>query len=402
MAAVSLALFTAACAAESGERSTPTEALPTTSTLPIAVTPPATVPPTNPPSTPPAPTTTTTMTIPVTAPSTTAAVTTTAPPTTVPPPTTAVPAALRMRSTPPGSIHNPSCVRTVQDGETLERIADAAGIGVRELWAENGFIDAVATGHVLDVCIGNLVDDVTGGPRPAAGDPSIEHAVADNVLRQQARLNELFAPYGTQPLAVDGISGPLTGRLLCAARLALGLPTSVVDMQPGSDEQAALLTAPALPAPESPVTTAERWAVIDRTCQVMFVGSGPQTVFVFPTSTGSAGFETRDQDRARVFRYNPATETDGWHNSSEYPVGVDNPLNGNLYKPLYFDYGQAIHGANNVPPTPESKGCARLTVADQITLLTWLGLIDLTSETWLKDQINLTVSVQGAFVGRPS
>ena len=134
---------------------------------------------------------------------------------------------------------------------------------------------------------------------------------------------------------------------------------------------------------------------------MMFIGTGTELVYIFPTSTGSDGFETRDQDTAEVFRYNPATETGGWHNSSEFPVGVDNPLNGNLYKPLYFDLGQAIHGANNVPPTPQSKGCARLRVADQMTLLTWLGLNDATEETWRMDDINLTVNVQGRFTPRP-
>ena len=52
------------------------------------------------------------------------------------------------------------------------------------------------------------------------------------------------------------------------------------------------------------------------------------------------------------------------------------------------------------PPTPASKGCARLSVANQEALLAWLGLLDATEETWLKNQINLTVNVQGEFVGR--
>lgn len=58
----------------------------------------------------------------------------------------------------------------------------------------------------------------------------------------------------------------------------------------------------------------------------MSIGSGPNTTFVFPTSTGSEGFETRDQDRADAFRFNPALDNGGWHDSSEFPVGVDNPL----------------------------------------------------------------------------
>jgi hypothetical protein len=69
-----------------------------------------------------------------------------------------------------------------------------------------------------------------------------------------------------------------------------------------------------------------------------------------------------------------------------------------MYKPLYLDRGQAIHGANNVPPEPRSKGCARLRVSDQDTLVAFLGLGDLDSQVWdARDRIGLTVAVQGDF-----
>ena len=297
---------------------------------------------------------------------------------------------------------NPSCVRQAGAEDSLERIAARTGgiTDVGALWAENGFLETVPSGAVVDVCVGNAVDDISGGPRPPLEDPTVVAAFRANVERQQVKLNELFAPFGTRPLAVDGESGPRTGQRWCAARLAFGLTPSIATMPPGSDEQAMLFAADHLPTPASSATASERWALIDRTCQMIFIGAGPDLTFVFPVSTGSAGFETRDQDRAVVFRYNPATENGGWHNSSDYPVGVDNPLNGNLYKPLYFDFGQAIHGANNVPPTPASKGCVRLSVDDQTTVLTWLLLVEVAEETWMRDQINLTVNVQGAFLSR--
>lgn len=341
-----------------------------------------------------------------TTPATTTPATTT--PVTTTPATTASPTTINTAiPTTPISSPTPddgSCVRQVNTGDTLESLVATLGgaVEVSSAWAENGFVDAVGAGGLVDICVDNAINDITGEPRARLDDPAVVAAVHANVERQQQKLNELLAPYGTRAIAVDGVSGPITGQRLCAARLALGFPASVDDMQPGSDEQAALFAAAQLPAPVSSALGTERWALIDRTCQMMFVGSGPDLVYVFPTSTGSVGFETRDQDRAVAFRYNPATENGGWHNSSEFPVGVDNPLNGNLYKPVYFDLGQAIHGANNVPPTPQSKGCARLSVADHTTLLTWLGLVSLTDETWLKDQINLAVSVQGRFVGRPA
>jgi hypothetical protein len=343
----------------------------------------------------PAPTGTTTTTTSVTT-------STTPAPTTIATTTTTTTATTTIVVDPLAGVFDRSCVVQTVAGGSFEQVAIEQGgtLDVTALWAENGFVDSLAAGALVDVCVDNSVDDVTGASRPRLDATSLAEARRANIERQQTRLNELFAGYGTAPLAVDGDSGPLTGQRLCAARLALGLAVSVDDMQPGSDEHAVLFATTELPTPASSAVASERWVLIDRTCQMMFIGTGPETVYIFPTSTGSEGFETRDQDRARVFRFNPATENGGWHNSSEFPVGVDNPLNGNLYKPLYFDLGQAIHGANNVPPYPQSKGCARLTVADQTTLLAWLGLDGLTEETWVKSEINLTVNVQGQFIGR--
>ena len=118
---------------------------------------------------------------------------------------------------------------------------------------------------------------------------------------------------------------------------------------------------------------------------------------MFKTSTGEEGWETTNQESVRAFRYDPALDNDGWHNSSKFPVEEDNPLNGNMYKPLYFHRGQAIHGANNVPPEPASKGCARLRPENQDALLRWLGLTDIAEPTYNRDRINVTVSVHGDY-----
>ena len=154
-----------------------------------------------------------------------------------------------------------------------------------------------------------------------------------------------------------------------------------------------------LPIPFTSAILSDRWILIDRTCQIMFVGEGTQHLtLVFPTSTGEPGHETRDQDRSRAFRFNPALGNGGWHNSTTYPVADDNPLNGNMYKPIYFDRGQAIHGAGNVPTSPQSKGCARLRVANQDLLVAWLGLGDVQEQTTSAKRINVTVNVQGTYV----
>jgi lipoprotein-anchoring transpeptidase ErfK/SrfK len=72
-----------------------------------------------------------------------------------------------------------------------------------------------------------------------------------------------------------------------------------------------------------------------------------------------------------------------------------------MYKPIYFSNGQAIHGANNVPPQPASKGCVRLSVDNQNALVGWLGLGDTADVVWAESRIDLLVTTQGAFQPDP-
>jgi L,D-transpeptidase catalytic domain/LysM domain len=325
------------------------------------------------------------------APTTVAPTTTAAPTTTTPPPTTTIPM-------PPG-VHDPACARVVQPGDSLSLIADGIDdptVTAESLASENGVsnVDVIHAGDVLDVCPGNHLDDITGQERgvPAAAVGS------SGVAAQQTKLNELFAGYGLPSLAVDGVSGPFTRQQLCAARMALHLPISRADMVPGSQEEQVLLSAQSIAIPANAAIGSSRWILINKTCQVIFAGEGDGGVkFVFKTSTGEEGWETTNQESVRAFRYDPALENNGWHNSSKFPVEEDNPLNGNMYRPLYFHRGQAIHGANNVPPEPASKGCARLRPENQDALLNWLGLDDVSEPTHNRDRINVTVSVHGDF-----
>ena len=160
-----------------------------------------------------------------------------------------------------------------------------------------------------------------------------------------------------------------------------------------------LQAAGGLRIPDRADTGWNRWALVDLHCQVLFAGEARNGItFVFPTSSGEAEFPTRLQSASRAFRYDPALANGGWHDSRDYPVTVDNPLNGNMYKPVYFDGGQAIHGANSVPTSPASKGCLRLRVGHQEMFVNWLGLGDVERELWdAKDRIGLTVTVIGQY-----
>jgi hypothetical protein len=299
--------------------------------------------------------------------------------------------------TPGLDVYDPACVVSARRGDTFVRIArlvDNESPDSEGLRIENGvLIGPPARGQLLDVCVGNGIDDITGETRGDPGEAIRQRAV----IRQQEKLNGLFEGYGIRELLVDGVSGPVTRQRLCAFRLSHGLPVTLTDMEAGSDEEKILMSATDLLVPANEAVLAPRWILIDRTCQIMFTGEGfERLVYVFATSTGSEGYETRLQNRTAAFRFNPATDNGGWHNSSLYPVEEDNPLNGNMYKPLYFDNGQAIHGAGNVPTSPASKGCARLRVENQDMLVDWLGLTD-SGPTSSPSRLGVAVSVQGTW-----
>jgi len=302
----------------------------------------------------------------------------------------------------PAWVVNPACARVVQPGDSISLIADqvANGATTGSLLDENGFGSrhVIHPGDVLDICAGNGVNDLNGASRLRPPTTVIGGTDPAAVMAQQTKLNELLAPYGMPALAVDGKSGKLTRQQLCAARVLLGLPISRSDMAAGSDEEARLMAMTAVPIPPGAPMVGDRWALIDIGCQVAFFGDRSGVRFVFPTSTGVAGIDTNIVSEAWAFRFDPALDNGGWHDSSEFPAAYDNPLNGNMYKPIYFSNGQAIHGANNVPPQPASHGCVRLRVGDQDQLVSWLGLDGASGPVWAEGQIDLVVTTQGAFL----
>jgi hypothetical protein len=295
---------------------------------------------------------------------------------------------------PTTTIPEPVCTVAAQPGDSLTAIAERNGVTVEQLADEN-LIDPTAVFHPgkeFDVCIGDSVDP---------GDPTFTAPALELVKLQQLRLNQLFEGTSMLPLALDGDSGGLTRQAICAARMGLGLPVHNRHLVAGSDEEATIFAATELRIPAGAPTDASKWILVDQTCQVIFTGEGADRVVdVFPTSTGEDGHRTFNI-QAKARRFDPAIENEGWHDSSSFPVTVDNPLNGNMYKPIYFNDGQAIHGAEFIPPYPRSKGCARTFPLHQDMIIEWLGLQDMTEATWNIKEIGVTVVVQGRYVAMP-
>jgi hypothetical protein len=292
------------------------------------------------------------------------------------------------------TVPEPICQVAAQPGDSLTAIAEAHGMTVEQL-AEENLVDAEDVFHpgkVFDVCLGDDVDP---------DDPTFTAPELEMVKIQQAELNQLFAGTSMLPLVVDGDSGGLTRQAICAARMGLGLPVHNRHLVASSEEEATIFAATKLGIPKGAPTDVDKWILVDQTCQVIFTGEGSDRVVdVFPTSTGADGHRTFNV-RAKAIRFDPAIENDGWHDSSSFPVEVDNALNGNMYKPIYFNDGQAIHGAEYIPPNPRSKGCARTFPKHQDMIIEWLGLQDMTEATWNVKDIGVTVVVQGRFVEMP-
>ena len=299
----------------------------------------------------------------------------------------------------PPDVHDPHCVIEIQAGDSLSLIADAmpdtaVTYGISRPRTTSRM--PITSSPVTFSTSAWAIRSTTSPARRAATVPatcSIRPSPPSS-----GRSTHCSPDTECRELAVDGVSGPLTRQQLCAVRSAFGLPVSRADMVPGSAEEQLLMSATTLPAnPGVP----DRWVMIDKTCQIIFAGDSTSIVFIFPTSTGEPGYETRDEDGVAAFRFDPAVDNDGWHDSTLFPAAADNPLNGNMYKPVYFDDGQAIHGSYNVPPEPMSKGCARLLVEDHDALLAWLGLADATTTLWSPDRINLIVHVRGHYAPDP-
>ena len=295
---------------------------------------------------------------------------------------------------PTTTVPAPICTVAAQPGDSLIAIAERNGITVEQLADENMIdpADVFHPGKEFDVCIGDTVDP---------SDPTFTAPPPELVELQQLRLNQLFEGTSMLPLALDGDSGGLTRQAICAARMGLGLPVHNRHLVAGSDEEATIFAATELGIPAGAPTDASKWILVDQTCQVIFTGEGADRVVdVFPTSTGAEDHRTFNV-RAKAVRFDPAIDNEGWHDSSSFPVTVDNPLNGNMYKPIYFNDGQAIHGAEFIPPYPRSKGCARTFPRHQDMIIEWLGLQDMTEATWNVKEIGVTVVVQGRYVAMP-
>jgi peptidoglycan hydrolase-like protein with peptidoglycan-binding domain len=175
-------------------------------------------------------------------------------------------------------------------------------------------------------------------PEPVAPDPGL--------LAVQERLAALGYDVGTP----DGRAGDRTWFSVMAFQKVEGL---TVDGQIGPQVLAALETAsppgPLVPGGES--TRIE----IDLDRQVLLFWQGGALARVLPVSTGNGEWYCVDGYGCDV-----AITPTGSYRIGRKAAGLEVSHLGELYNPMYFHLGWAIHGSPSVPPWPASHGCVRI------------------------------------------
>jgi lipoprotein-anchoring transpeptidase ErfK/SrfK len=186
-------------------------------------------------------------------------------------------------------------------------------------------------------------------PQPPPGQIA---APAFDLAAVQQRLAELR--YYAGP--IDGRRGPATRHAVMAFQKVNGLSVDGV------------LGPQTLGALAHPVTPTLRGGPphrveVDLDRQVLFYVEGGQLVRIMPVSSGDGEhYRTESGNLARSLT--PV----GTFQIKRRIHGLRQADLGDLYDPMYFYGGYALHGSNSVPARPASHGCIRLPRADALWL----------------------------------
>ena len=171
------------------------------------------------------------------------------------------------------------------------------------------------------------------------------NASIPTVLKLQERLAELGYDIGTP----DGKWGARTTYSLMAFQKVEGL---VVDGQDGPQTQAALAAA-SPPEPMLPGGSPTR-IEIDVARQVLFHWVDGSLARILPVSTGNNEHYCVDGECS------VAVTPGGSFRIGRKAAGLEVAPLGELWWPMYFNGGIAIHGSPSVPAYPASHGCIRI------------------------------------------
>ena len=186
-----------------------------------------------------------------------------------------------------------------------------------------------------------------GGILPVTGKvpPKVRRAETINIFEAETLLSNL----GYWIVKVDGVSDASTRQAIIAFQKVQGRNrTGKLD---AADVEALRFGQ----APQAKFQTNAAHIEIDLTRQVLFLtDSSGDVVRILPVSSGNEK-KYFDQGKWQV-----AHTPRGTFRIERKVNGVRKASLGDLYFPLYFYGGVAIHGSNSVPPFPASHGCVRI------------------------------------------
>ncbi|CAN5499978.1 hypothetical protein BH23ACT3_BH23ACT3_13980 [soil metagenome] len=197
----------------------------------------------------------------------------------------------------------------------------------------------------------------------------VNGVVGDDVTRVQERLHEL----GFNPGPVDGVYGGLTTQSIWAyEKLVLQTPREQVTGRVTPDMwdrmQDHVKITPRRPEPgtvnHTEVYLPEQVMVVFHDGSPVFVahisyGTGEEWCREVTISPGEYGNENGEEPK-KEGRCGISLTPGGVFTYHRKVEGHRESALGGLLNPVYFNYGIAIHGAQNVPNQPVSHGCIRI------------------------------------------
>jgi lipoprotein-anchoring transpeptidase ErfK/SrfK len=110
-------------------------------------------------------------------------------------------------------------------------------------------------------------------------------------------------------------------------------------------------------------------AEIDLTRQVLFFWQSGRLVRILPVSSGFGGHYCADDGSCGI-----AVTPVGSYRATSKIRGLHKSPLGELWDPVFFNQGIAIHGEPSVPSTPASHGCVRIPMQDSVWMYNQLSL----------------------------
>jgi peptidoglycan hydrolase-like protein with peptidoglycan-binding domain len=182
--------------------------------------------------------------------------------------------------------------------------------------------------------------------------PAVGSADGEGTRRIQQRLLDL----GFWLQRVNGDYGVTTSQAVMAFQKWAGLPPTAE-----VDEATATALSTATAKAHGSATDGDLIEV-DKDRQLLFILDEGVTIWTINISTGS-GIPFRERDKTEWGKWieGDAVTPDGVFTiNREVEKGWRTGDLGDIYRPKYFNYGIALHGAYKVPNHPASHGCVRM------------------------------------------